>query len=70
VHPFNPPIFVKQRSGVTVALSSTGQVIDYVRSNNDNGESWNKLRAAAFGAERPAGDLSVGLPRCGVSPDG
>jgi hypothetical protein len=35
----NPPIFVSEKGGVTFALSSIGQVIDFVQRNQPE-ENW------------------------------
>src|SRR5262249_53662961 len=43
----DPPIFVRKRSGVTFALPTVEELIDYVR-RNEAGEEWRDLRDAAF----------------------
>ncbi len=46
-HHIDPPIFVSERSGVTFALSSVEQVIDFARRRGPGAE-WRELRTAAF----------------------
>ena len=43
----DPPIFVSKKVRVTFALSTVGQVIDFVQ-RGDDGEKWPELRDAAF----------------------